>query len=418
MKSLLWAAGLCLAAAPPSRARAAEAVGSPCAGAISRHNVAACAVSASAAVQAELAAEDAARGRREAARPFLPSNPTLSGSVSTRSSGAQRATNWSVSLGQELELGGQSFLRTDAADGELRAQAHRVIAARRATAAQAWAAWFELLATRERLQLGLRLEQATTAVAATVRAMTANGLTSEIDADIADTAALRASRDRFALESGLAAASARLTLLTGVSTDPGVEGALDPLRLPAAGVAAQLPELMALAEQQAAADRRVELSRRERLPNPTVSLFVQNDGFDEQVYGVGLSLPVPLPQPVGRTRAGELWEARGLADRARAEANRLQRELNAERAAATAELDAANKTRALYGADRVQRTLTRLESIATQVRAARLPVRDALIGQQALVEQLKAEIDAREALCLASLRVAAVTGVALEGADL
>lgn len=316
-------------------------------------------------------------------------------------------------------MAGQSGLRLEVADRELRAQGHRVEAARREIAARAWSAYFAALAVRERHRLATRLEEATAAVATTVRAMASNGLVSEVDADIADSAALRAAHDRLALEGALAEAQARLSVLTGGPAHASVEGGLDPLRIPMpAGANHELPELLALGEQQQAAQRRVALLQRERIPNPTLSLFTQNDGFDERVLGVGLTLPVPLPQPVGRTRAGEIAEAHALADRAEAGAQRLDRELKAELAAATARLEAASKARGLYTQERGQRAVSRLEAIAAQVRAARLSVRDALIGQQALVDQLKAEIDAREDLCLASLRVARATGTSLEGNSL
>ncbi len=418
MKTRLWAAAVGLAALSYPGPATAEEPSSPerCFGAIHRGNVVACALAGSPALREQLAAQRAAEGRREAARPFLPSNPTLSGSVASRVGPTDRATNWSVSLGQELELAGQRGLRVDVADGEVRAQGHRVTAARREVATQAWAAYFRVLAVQERVALAAKLEQATGSVAVTVRAMATNGLASEVDADIAETAALRATTDRLSLEAAVAAAKAQLNRATGGRPEVVVEGALDPLSLPAARVPReQLPAVLALEEERQAAGRRVDLLRRQRVPNPTLSLLAQNDGFDERVLGVGLSLPVPLPQPVGRTNAGQIAEARGLAERASAEAEQLDRDLQAELVTATAELDAARQARALYTPERVERAVGRLASIAAQVKAARLAVRDALFAQQALVEQLKAEIDAREALCLASVRLARAAGAALEG---
>ena len=196
-----------------------------------------------------------------------------------------------------------------------------------------------------------------------------------------------------------------------------VTGSLAPLKITDATTRAgpERPEVLALREAQGALDRRVELVRRSRVPNPTVSLYAQSDGFDERVLGLGLSFPLPLPSPVGRVLSGEIAEGVALADEAGAEAEHVQQGLQAELAVALADYEASAKISGLYTPARAQRAATRLESLGLQVKAARLPVREALIAQQALVEQLQSEIDAREALCVASVRLARAAGLSLEG---
>lgn len=402
-----------------ARAGAADepASGAPeCSGTVNRTNVARCVLAASPALREEVASRSAALGRLEAARPFLPSNPALSGGAVGRFSPTNRTANWNAVLSQELEIVGQSGLRVEAAEKQLQAQEQRLLASRSDVAARGWAAYFIVLAAKERLKLASRLEAATGAVASTARAMAASGVVSEVEGDVAEAAALRASQERLGLEAVLAAATVRLQQLIGGDAAPEVDGLLEPIR----GVggrtnAATRPELLALQEEQTALLRRAELLRRQRVPNPTVSLLAQSDGFDEYVFGASLSIPIPLPQPVGRTMAGEIAEATALAEKTSAERDRLRRDLEAERAIAVADFEAASKSRALYSPELIQRATLRLDSIATQLKAARLPVRDALIAQQALVDQLRAEIEAREALCLASVRLARASGLSLEG---
>ena len=74
----------------------------------------------------------------------------------------------------------------------------------------------------------------------------ANGLTSDVDADIAETAELRATSDRLARESEVAATRAQLSRSTGSAADVVVEGALEPLRLPEAGVSLDAEQRHAL----------------------------------------------------------------------------------------------------------------------------------------------------------------------------
>ncbi|MBL8956289.1 MAG: TolC family protein [Myxococcaceae bacterium] len=393
---------------------------SPCASAaeascavVERSTLVRCALQMSPLVREQLHAREAAEGRREAARPVLPSNPVVAGSGAWRSGsgpGAQQSANWYVTVSQELELAGQRGKRLDAADADLRSLQFRVEAARAETAADAWAAYFRALAAAERTRVAARLETAAASVATTVRAMAVNGLSSEVDADVAETQALRASRVRLEAEADAAALAARARALVGAPPEADVTGTLEPLAV--AEAAQPRPELLAVEEERGFFEARGEALGRERIPNPTLSLFVQNDGFDERVLGAGLSFPIPLPQPVGRTRRGERLEAHAEAQRAGAEADRLRREHGLELVAARAAYGAATKARALYTAERTERAAVRLEAIATQVKAGRLAVRDALIAQAALVEQLSGEIDVREQLCLASVRLNRAAGVA------
>lgn len=414
MRIRLQAAAFGLAAVLSSpEVQAAE----PCAP-LERGRVVACALSASPELQEERASQSAAEGRREAVRPLLPSNPVLSGSLAARTGPGQNGLNWNLSLGQELELAGQRGLRVEAAEHEVSAQAHRLSATRATVAARAWSAWFTVLAAKERARLAEKLQGATATVASTVHAMVAGGLASEVEADIADAAALRAAQERLSLEGLAAASTAQLGLLVGTAQGLDVHGALEPLGVPAHALpAADRPELRALHETEAAFRRRADALARQTIPNPTLALFAQRDGFDEHVFGVGLSFPIPLPEPVGRTLAGEQREALALADKAAAEATRAQRTLDLALAAAQATHQAAAGVRALYTPERLGRAEARLESVAVQVKAGRLAVRDALAMQQALVEQLKADIDAREALCHASVELVRAAGLSLEGAS-
>ena len=69
---------------------------------------------------------------------------------------------------------------------------------------------------------------------------------------------------------------------------------------------------------------------------------------------------------------------------------------------------------ALFSAERLRRAEEAIASIAGELEAHRLPLRDALIMQQGLVELLQAHVEARRLLCLASVELARVSGLPLE----
>ncbi len=379
----------------------------------------ACALAANLTVLEEVAGQKAAEGRGEAVRPLLPSNPVLSSSVASRQGPTEQKLNWYFTLQQEFEVAGQRGLRVAGAHHDLQAQTQRLAATKATIAAASWELYFELIASRERVKLAVKLENATAELASTVEAMTSGGLSSELDADIATFTAIKAKQERIRVEQQAASAHAQLRSLLGIDSALTVIGELVPLRSTVVTtLKSNRPELRAAYETREALKQKIELLKRSRVPNPTLSLFVQNDGFDERVLGVGWSFPIPLPQPVGRSLFGEITETSALAERADAEAERIGRDLQLQFELAKNEYEANLQIVTLYSGERIQKTLTRLAQITTQVKAARLPVRDALVAQQSLVEQLRAEIDAREAVCVASVRLTHASGISLEGDSL
>lgn len=384
-----------------------------CTEGLTRNNLISCGLNDNPTLAAELANVRASTGRKEAARPFLPSNPSVGATLGSRVSSEARATNWSVTLAQEVEIAGQSFLRVEVADDELKAANAQLRVVRAELAERLWVAWFETIAARERAKLSSLLEKATGEVARTARGMAANGLASPVDAAAADAAWVAVSERR--LEAQRAARASLLTVqsLTGGNVELLGEPGLEPLRT--TGAPQARPELSALESLKSASTRRVELLRRSRVPNPTITLFAQNDGFNERVLGVGLGVPIPLPQPLGRTRVGEIEEALAAEERLQAELDGMLRRLSIERSLAESDTLAVSEKRALFSADRMAVASSALQALSTQLSAGRLTVREALVTQQALVDLLQSELATREAACLASVRAARAGGFSLEG---
>lgn len=393
-----------------------------CAKQIDRANLIRCVLDESLAVRAEQAGLRATEGRRRAARVILPSNPvlSLSGARRTLTGGGQATLNWSAELSQELEIAGQRGARSRAADAEQAAQKQRVLLSKRDAATAAWMAYFEAIAAKGELSLADKLLQASQRMSAVARGKAEQGLISAVDADVIEAATLRVLQAKFAATRKWVIATAELAALMGrdasrpVTT---VEGDLSPLPLadsPATAADSDRPESRLLANEQKALNARVDTLRRGRVPNPTLSVFAQNDGFDERVYGLGIALPIPLPSPVGRTNAGEIAELDALGERAQIEKERVARTLGLAATTAAAELRTHREAVAAFTPSVLERAERSLVDLAEAINAGKMSARDALIAQQALIELLQTNLAERLELCLASVRLARALGRPLE----
>jgi len=393
-----------------------------CSARIDRQNLIPCVLDASLAVRAEEAGLLAVSGRRRAAGVILPSNPVLALSGARRSeSGGQRAVNWSAELSQEIEIAGQRGARSRAADAELAAQKQRVLLSKRDTATAAWTIYFEAIAAKHEQELAAKLLEASQRMSAVARGKAQQGLIAAVDADVVEAATLRVLQAKLSAARKWAIATAELSALLGRdSAGPvaEVEGELSPLLsadLSAARAANEArPETRLLVSEQQALTARADTLRRARVPNPTLSLFAQNDGFNEHVYGLGLAIPIPLPSPVGRTNAGEIAELEALGLRVQVEREQLARSFGLEAATAAAELRAHQDAVAALTPETLERAERSLGDLSDAINTGRLPVRDALIAQQALIELLQTNLSERLGLCLASVRLARALGFPLE----
>lgn len=391
---------------------------------INRANLVRCALEGSLSAKVEKQGLEAAEARQETARPVLPANPVIMVSAAQRTAaGVAPVLNWYVTLSQELEIGGQREARQRAANAERDALEKLVTKTERDAVAAAWRAYFEAIAARDEVQLSEQLEALTAKVATATRAAADKGLVSGIDADVAETAYLRVAQERIAATRR--AQIAKAALLASMGRDPSanvtIEGDLVPLSDVETFAAKQeksgledRPEVQALEASRRVHEAQASLYRRSRIPNPTVGVFVQNDGFNERVFGAQISIPIPLPQPVGRTYAGEIAEADALARRAKTQIEQARRDIRVDLANARSSFAAVRAQRDLYTSERLSRADQSLRAIASEIESGRLAVRDAIVSEQALVELLRAGLETKKNLALASVDLAVAAGYPLE----
>lgn len=415
-----------VAAVVATSSGAAHAEEAPqCSTRVTRANVVVCALRASLVVKAEGHELSAAESRRVAVSSLLPSNPVLALSGARRAaSGAQsEALNWYATLSQEVEVAGQRGARREAAAASVDAQAKRVQLSKRDAAALAWVAFFETLAAHEEERLAVRLTEATKPVAIVAHAKAEKGLIPPVDADVADAASIRVLQVKLGAERRALASEA--ALMSRLGLDPSkpatVEGELVPLagvdtkaRSLATNASTTRPEVLVLDAERRAFELRANAFRRARIPNPTVSVFAQNDGFNERVFGGGVAFPIPLLGNVGRTYIGEISEAEDLASRAATDRARVEREIRLDIVTALRAYESRGIEVEAFTPERLTRAEESLRALGQEVEAGRIGVRDAVVTQQALIDLLQANVAARRAWCIASVDLARALGVALE----
>ncbi|MET0790140.1 MAG: TolC family protein [Polyangiaceae bacterium] len=401
----------------------ANAEGGNCSTAIDRDNLVLCALRASLAADAQTHAVEASRAQEAAVSPWLPSNPVLSASIGRRSiPGGVQTTNWYASLSQEVEIAGQRGARKRAAQAHVAAETARLRLSQREVAVEAWSRYFEALAAHEERRLRTRLATAAQALSNVVSAKAAQGLLAPVDADVTDALLARELQAQFAAERHEREANSTLASLLGA--DPSgrtatATGELTPLNVDRlAGLASSAPtkrpEIVAAEAERQSLFQRAEAYRRSRVPNPTLSVFVEDDGFNERVFGAGLSIPIPLPGNVGRTYLGEIAESEALAGKATSDRELVSRDVRLEVASALQAYQSRQREVSVLTPAKAQRAAQTLEDLRSQVEAGRLPVRDAILAQQTLVEFLQGELSARLELCLASVALVRAVGFPLE----
>jgi cobalt-zinc-cadmium efflux system outer membrane protein len=366
-------------------------------------------------VEAERAAVAAASARRSTARVALPSHPSIEVSAAMRKAdGIPRTWNLYGTLRQELEIGGQRRRRIAVAEGEREVADARLQTSRRDVTADALFAYYDVLALQERRVVVEKAQRVAAALATAARGRAEAGADPGVAADLAEMAAVALRRR--ALEQARDEAVARTTLARRIGLGPRelprVVGELAPMPVPRRvsdpGARSELVERNKAVQLR---QRETALVRRELVPNASLSVFVQRDGFAELVLGAGIQLPLPMPAPVGPLAKSRVAEARAREREAVAERDAVDLGVRLEADVALEELRAREAIVELYEPATLERARADLDAITTALEAGRLDLREALLAQQRLLEFLEAEIDARYALGLASVEAVRALGL-------
>ena len=233
---------------------------------------------------------------------WVPSNPVLGVNSARRDAPGETSTDIGISLSQELWTGGKRRLQQSAASARGQAAHGRLEFLRTSTAARTRRAFLRVLLAREAERTGERLLSAAQELQRYTRRRLEAG---EATALAVNTAAIGVARARAELSRARRDRTrARLALAERLAVDPGRElnpaGRLQPvaLELPDRETLLQRSlsrrsDLAAAAEAVVAAQKELQLTRRQLIPNLTVMGFYEEEESAE-ILGGGLSVSLPL----------------------------------------------------------------------------------------------------------------------------
>ena len=129
-------------------------------------------------------------------------------------------------------------------------------------------------------------------------------------------------------------------------------------------------------------------------------------------------MSVPLPAPIGQSRAGEIEESIARIHQAGNNLDLVKRGVRVEAARAYAEWQAASEALELFHPDLTKRSDEDLTRIREAIGSRQLSLRDALLAQRSLVELLLAGVTARLNYSVAWTNLMRVGGYSLPGIGL
>lgn len=399
--------GVCLASVSPT----CDSISDP-------NSVVACALAASPELHIQEQEVHVLSGQRLRARSLLPTHPTVQVSFAGRrpqgvSGDVQTTLNWYVTLSQEIEIAGQRGARVRAADAAISAQQRRVLVTAQEVASAALSTYYDALAATEAAVLGREVAGIAAQLAVVGAARSQAALTSPMDAHVAQAEAARLSALRYEAERRVTELQLSLAIQLGqptigvlhgsLDTLPGTDTSIDQTEALVAQALTLRGDLAAARLEQELRVARVQVLRRERVPNLTLSFIAQRDGFDEQVFGGGIALPLPLPAPLGPSRAGEIIAAEAQVAQAGLSVERLTRQVRAEVLRAVERERSYAMQARMFPAELAAQARADLAALAQALTARQLAPRDALLAQRSLVEFLVGYVEVRRGLALSRI---------------
>lgn len=370
---------------------------------------------------------NALRGKKIVASYLFPSNPTLGFMGGNRKQGGNPnpltdATgiyvNGEVSVSQEFYLAGQRGARMELAESEFVAGIKRLSVRERNSIAEAVAAIEMYRNSIEEHRITSDLYNLANEMAEMIKARADKGLTAPVDYDIAVSEAAKMHRLMQQALRKKNATKGNLTVMMGVQyslpleiTDEVPELVLASLDTEAliADALKHRVEVEAAEQDVKIAQRRLDLTKRERTPNLTVSGFMQKDGFNENVIGARASIPLR----VWRSNEGEIVENAARQEQSITDLEISKHTIKYEIIKAHTSYTSLKEEMNYYSKDALARIDEDLGFLKKALSQGQMNIREALIASQSLVNFKLSHIQTKTDYAIAKVELLRAMGLPL-----
>ena len=367
---------------------------------------------------------EVARGRLVKARYWNPFNPEVGGQGNRRDfASGGRATNYGVSVSQEVEIAGQRSQRIEEAERNSTRVEALVRDRERLLEADLKRAFFAALAAERRLALQRAIENLNGRVRDAASARVRAGESPAMEANLAEIRYGQSRKETIAAETEVIAARLELKRLLGMPPEQAIEpsgelrGAARTVPLGEALTRAldRRPDLLAAKAELERVGAEQALTRRLRLPNPTLEGFYQTEserpGSPDRIAGGGLRIPLP----VFDRKQGDLVALAAQENQARHLVDATRRTVEKEVAEALREYEAARRTVEVFEHDVLARVEENFGFIETSYREGKISLLDLVVVENDLVQAQLSYVDSLTRFRTAEADVERAVGGPLEG---
>lgn len=340
-------------------------------------------------------------------------NPEVGGSAGRAAGDDGNVTDYQLSVGQTLELGGKRGKRTDSARARRDAAALRLEFARKSVNADVRRAHLLVLVARDRVEAISEAEQVALSVNDTAVERLREGVGTQLELNLAAAGLARTRGDRVAADRRLREARTQLAAVTGAVGEVDAEGLLvAPPILPLTqsdyvARAVARPDVAAFAQETRAAQVDVALARALGVPDITLGGTYERK---DRALLFGVTVPLPL---FNRNQGGRAVAAAALS---RAGISEKTARLEAERAARSAYLSYEGARRALASFDRgvVDRLAENLDLARESQRAGKIGLAELNLVRRDLVDARLAYLESFAEIAEARRALETATGTELQ----
>ena len=362
--------------------------------------VSSCAINQHPSYQIELVRLNEMLGRKKIAEYYFPNNPNISTYLSNRNQqGSQlgffpetnHATNFQIMVSQEIFVAGKREKSIQIADEEFQTQVLRLNTISRNIYFLSMASLFRYLNLQNEVYVTSDLYNLSKNLTKLSKARVREGITPGIDESLSESEELRMAKIWKQSVRRMEQAKGELQLLLNVATDEEwqwkpkfqlvISVPQDKENLISIAIQNR-PELKVVEKEIKIAVLRSQEVRLQKIPNPSLGAFVQNDGFNERVIGGQISFPLTLWRNYeGETMISKAKEDQSIEFRALTERSVKQDVINA-----ISNYLNSKEEFEMYDEVMLNRSLSDLNHITEALQSGKIKVLDAINNQRILVQ--------------------------------